>query len=142
VCVSQSRDPSLRACEHTFVTTQGSAWLRLRRALDHGNLVEARSASSERKHGGLAEALELVLLTRDQEPAKYERAALRWHTRLCAEGRPMPLGEALAVVALEQLQGIRADGAARALSELLYRRGLAPACEVLMRWHKESKSLT
>jgi hypothetical protein len=119
---------------HLFVTSQGSAWPRLRRALDQGNLVEARSAASELEHVGLAEALELLLLIRDQEPAKFERAALRWHARLCADVKTMPLGEALTVLALlEQLRGKRADAAARSLSELLYRRGLEPACEVLMR---------
>jgi hypothetical protein len=49
------------------VAVQGSAWPRLRQALDHGNLVEALSAASKLEHVGLAEALELLLLIRDQD---------------------------------------------------------------------------
>jgi hypothetical protein len=117
------------------VTAQGSAWPRLRRALDHSNLVEALSAASELEHVGLAEALELLLLIRDQEAAKFERAALRWHARYCHEVRVLDGNEALAVLALlGMLAGKRAKAAARALAELLYRRGTKRTCEVLMRW--------
>jgi hypothetical protein len=35
------------ACEHLFVTSQGSAYMRFRRALDRGNVTEALSAASE-----------------------------------------------------------------------------------------------
>jgi hypothetical protein len=50
---------------------QGSAYARLRRALDHGNLIKAVSAASEMEHVGLVEALELCLLLCDQAPEKY-----------------------------------------------------------------------
>ena len=66
-------------CEHAFVTAQGSAYMRFRRALDRGNVTEALSAASELQFVGLAEALELTLLLADAEPEKYERAAARWH---------------------------------------------------------------
>ena len=49
-------------CEHAFVTDQGSAYTRPRRALDHGNITEALPAASEMEHLGLVEALELCLL--------------------------------------------------------------------------------
>jgi hypothetical protein len=48
------------------VTSQGSAFLRFRRALDRGIVTEALSAASELQHVGLAEALELCLLLRDK----------------------------------------------------------------------------
>jgi hypothetical protein len=35
-----------RLCEHGFVTAQGSAYMRFRRALDRGNVTEALSAAS------------------------------------------------------------------------------------------------
>jgi hypothetical protein len=35
----------------------------------------------------LADALELLLLARDLEPARFDRAVPRWHARLCTERR-------------------------------------------------------
>jgi hypothetical protein len=71
--VRKLEDPRLDAYREltsmrTFVrmTAQGSAYMRFRRALDR-------------------ERLELTLLLADKEPAKYERAALRWHTRFAVE---------------------------------------------------------
>jgi hypothetical protein len=117
------------------VASPGSAWPRLRHALDKGNLVEARSAASKLEHVSLGEAIELVLLILDKDAAKYERAALRWHARLVADVKTMSLDEGLTVLALlGQLRGKRAAAAARSLAELLYRRGLEQACEALNSW--------
>lgn len=69
----------------SLVTSQGSLLLRFRPALDRGNVTDALSSASELEHVGLNEALELCLLLRDKEPARYPRAALRWHARLCRE---------------------------------------------------------
>jgi hypothetical protein len=44
------------------VTAQGSAFMRFRRALDRGNLIEALSSAAELEHVALAEALELCSL--------------------------------------------------------------------------------
>jgi hypothetical protein len=60
-------------CEHPFVASQGSPFMRFRRALDRGNVTEALSAASELPHVGLAEALELCLLIRDKAPERYPR---------------------------------------------------------------------
>jgi len=81
------------------MTAQGSAFTRLRRALDHRNAVEALAAARELQHVGLAEALELVLLLRDSEPDKLGRAALRWHGRLCREVPDLTIDEGQAVLA-------------------------------------------
>jgi hypothetical protein len=35
----------------------------------------------------LADGLELLLLARDLEPARFDRAVPRWHARLCSEQR-------------------------------------------------------
>jgi hypothetical protein len=59
--------------------------MRFRRALDRENVTEALSAASELGFVGLAEALELTLLLADKEPAKYDRAAARWHVRFLEE---------------------------------------------------------
>jgi hypothetical protein len=58
----------LELCEHLFVTAQGSAYTRLRRALDRGNVTEALSSASELEHVGLTEALELCLLLIEKSP--------------------------------------------------------------------------
>jgi hypothetical protein len=124
------------ACEHQFVTAQGSAYPRLRRALDYGNVTEALSAASEIPHVGLVEALELCLLLCDKAPEKFARAALRWHGRLCRESPDMTLEEAQAVLATLAALPIKSvrPRAASALSDLLYRRGLERAGEALNRW--------
>jgi hypothetical protein len=97
--------------------------MRFRRALDRQNVTEALSAGSEIQHIGLAEALELCLLLRDKAPARYPRAALRWHGRLCREV-DVSLEEAQAVLAaLLVMAGERKRNAAYALAELLSRRG-------------------
>jgi hypothetical protein len=121
-------------CEHAFVTAQGWAYHRFRRALDRGNVTEALSSVSELQHVGLAEALELTLLLRDKVPERFPRAALRWHGRYCREV-DVSLEEAQAVLAtLGALAGQRRCNAALALAELLSRRGLERACEVLVGW--------
>jgi hypothetical protein len=125
--------------EHTFGDRPGLCLLPLRRALDRGNLVEALASASELEHVGLVEPLELVLLLCRKEPKRYPRAALRWHGRYCREVRDVDLEEGQAVLAcLAALSSGRKSAAARALGELLDRRGLERAAEVLMRWSKQA----
>jgi hypothetical protein len=121
--------------EHAFVTSQGSPYMRFRRALDSRNVTDALSAASALEHVGLAEALELTLLLAKGTPEKYERAALRWHTRFVRETRAS-LVEAQAVLAL--LAVIPTNPlAAPALADLLSgRRGLERAAEALVGWSR------
>jgi hypothetical protein len=122
-------------CEHLFVTTQGSAYSRLRRALDTRNATIALAAAADLDHVGLSEALELCLLIAGHEPGRFERAALRWHGRYCHEIHDVGLAEAQAVLAcLAALGGPRGEAAAHALADLVYRRGMEGACEALNRW--------
>jgi hypothetical protein len=130
--------PRLTTWEHAFVTAQGSAYHRFRRALDHGNVTEALSAASEFEHVGLSEALELCLLLADKEPQRFGRAAVRWHGRFCREAQ-VDLEEAQAVLAaLGLLAGERKRNAAFALAELLSRRGLERPCDALAAWAREA----
>jgi len=109
--------------------------MRFRRALDRGNLIEALSAASELQVVALSEALELTLLMADKEPTKYERAALRWHSRFVREVPRVDMRESEAVLAL--LAAIpRNRLAAGALAELLSRRGLEQVTEALVRWSR------
>ena len=59
------------------MTAGGSAYSRLRRSLDNGNLLAARAAATELPHVGLAEALELTLLILVKEPTRFRATALR-----------------------------------------------------------------
>jgi hypothetical protein len=82
-----------------FVTAQGSAYHRFRRALERGNVTEP-SAATKIQVVGLVEALELTLLLADPEPLRYERATLRWHARFVREETGVDLRESQAVLAL------------------------------------------
>jgi hypothetical protein len=112
--------------------------MRFRRALDRGNVTEALSAASELQFVALAEALELTLLLADKEPAKYDRAAIRWHVRFLEETKNVDLREGLAVLAL--LAAIPANRlAATALAELLSRRrSCERIAEALVAWAREA----
>ena len=117
------------------MTSQGSPYGRFRRALDNRNALAALSAAAELPNVGLTDALELVLLLLDKSPERFPRAALRWHGRFCRETRDVELEEAQAVLAaLAALRGRRQRQAASALAELISRRGLERAAEILVSW--------
>jgi hypothetical protein len=120
------------------VTSQGSSFMRFRRALDRGNVTEALSAAGELQFVGLAEALELTLLLADADQEKYERAAVRWHVRFVYESKNVGIRESQAVLAL--LAAIPVNSlAATALAELLSRRrGLERPCETLVAWARKA----
>lgn len=92
------------------MTSHGSAYGRLRRALDTGNPTIALAAAAELDFVSLPDALELVLLLVD-EPGKFRRAALRWHARYCGEVSDVGLEEAQAVLAC--LAGLQVDAEIR-----------------------------
>ena len=110
--------------------------MRFRRALDRGNVTEALSAAAELQFVALADALELTLHLVDEDPQRYERAAVRWHARFLHETRNVDLRESLAVLAL--LAAIPANRlAATALAELLgRRRSCERIAEALVRWSR------
>ena len=111
----------------------GSAYARFRRALDRGNRTAALSAAAELGTVGLTEALELTLLLRD-DGRRYDLASVRWTARYVSE-YDVGLDEAQAVLALfAALRGSRRASAARALAEVLDRRGLERCGELLIRW--------
>jgi hypothetical protein len=119
-----------------FVTAQGSAYMRFRRALDRGNVTEALSSAAELDFVSLAEALELTLLLADGNLEKYNRAALRWHVRFVEETKNVDIRESQAVLAL--LIAIPANAlAAAALAEFLSRRrSCERIAEALVRWSR------
>jgi hypothetical protein len=116
------------------VTSQCSAYGRLRRAIDSGNTTIALAAAAELDWVSLPDTPEIVLLLVD-DPGRFRRSALRWHSRYCADFPDVGLEEAHAVLAcLAGLSGRRPKAAASALAEIVHQRGLERASEALRRW--------
>jgi hypothetical protein len=134
--MSTTRGNATAAAMHENIcslTSPGSAYSRFRRALDTRNATAALAAAADLEHVGLVDALELVLLLRE-DGRRFERAALRWHARYIAETRDVGMAEAQAVLALlAALRDSRSPAAARSLAELLDRRGHKRAAELLIR---------
>jgi hypothetical protein len=116
------------------MTAQGSPLTRLRRALDGRNVILALATASEMPRVPLSEALGICLLLRDKEPTRYEKAALRWHARLCREGRLSFADAGIALAALTALGTTRREAGAHALLAILDAYGLEEACRTLELW--------
>jgi hypothetical protein len=69
------------------VTSQGSAYVRFRRALEVGNPNLVHAAALELPRVALDDALRICLVFRDGDPERYERAAVRWLGRFALEAR-------------------------------------------------------
>jgi hypothetical protein len=122
------------ACEHAFVTSQGSAYSQFRRALERGNVMVAWAMASELPRIDLGDALALVLLALDHDAARFQKAALRWHSRLCREA-PLTIEEAqLALAALGIMQGPSRAAGADALLAICDRHNLRAVTAILERW--------
>ena len=101
-----------------FVTAQGSARTRFKRAVEKRSLFLAETAAFEMETLTLEDALALVVLYAENHDDKFERAAVRWLGRLMLE-RPMDLPVAAQSVELvAKLRGPGADWAAGALETL------------------------
>jgi hypothetical protein len=74
-----------------FVTSDGSAYSRFKRALANGNLLTIRAAAAELPRIGLPDALEICLVMRDKDDDRFERAAVRWIARFALEARNVTL---------------------------------------------------
>ena len=100
------------------MTSQGSPYARLRRALDSRNVTVALATATEPDFVSLRDALELVRLLVD-DPRRFRRAALRWHARYCGEVPNVGFEEARAVLpCLAGPAGGRPKAAAAALAEV------------------------
>jgi hypothetical protein len=117
------------------VGNAGSPHSVFRRALATGNPTIATSAAFEAGRLSLADALALSLLYRDQDPEKYERAAVRWHSRFCSEVRHLsPEDAQLALAALLALRGPHPDPGARSLLALFDSLTRPREASVLQDW--------
>lgn len=99
-----------------FVTAAGSPRSRLLRAIERGNLELVRLAAVECARIDLEDALRILLLIRDQDPDRYERAAVRWSGRLLA-GRPS-IGFGRAGEILSNAEGLASPDGSVAASRL------------------------
>lgn len=70
------------------MTAQPQPGARFRKAIEGRWVFHAELAAREMQNVTLAEALELVCLYAEAEPAKFERAAVRWLGRFVAESKP------------------------------------------------------
>jgi hypothetical protein len=116
------------------VTTQGTAYSQFKRALERRNFMLAWTMAAELPKVPLADGLELLLLARDLEPARFDRAVPRWHARLCSE-QQLSSGEAqLALAALNALPGPGVRSAVQSLAAVCETHGLGREVQVLRTW--------
>ena len=94
----RQRGPAFCDYPASSVTSQGHRYAQFQRALKTGNAHLALAAAAEVRHVDLADALSLVLLIRDDDPLRYERAAVRWLSRYTAEDRELRLAQARELV--------------------------------------------
>jgi hypothetical protein len=101
------------------VTAQGNPRAIFKRAIERGNLMLAEATARELGRITLDEALSLLFLYAEKEPAKYERAALRWLGRYVTEGKAVSVLKAqLALVALSELRAGEREAAGKLLKGL------------------------
>ena len=101
------------------MTSQGTAHGRFERAIHRRHVHAAEMAAREMGGLSLADALLLCELLANADPARYERAALRWLQRFIDERLP-PLTEvALAASALAELRHGHRNVGVEALKRLL-----------------------
>jgi hypothetical protein len=103
------------------MTSQGSPYTIFRKALERGSLVGVRSAVANLPGPApLEDALVICRLLLEQEPNRYERAAVRWVGRLLLEqpGVSLRHAELAAAYLAAWADPARHDAATEALGEL------------------------
>jgi hypothetical protein len=99
------------------MTSDGSAYARLRRAIAAGNLAIIHGTAAELGWVGLRDALGILLVIEAKDATRFEAAAVRWAGRLALETPDLTLAELAG--ALESLGALPDEHAQRSL------RGLA-----------------
>jgi hypothetical protein len=115
--------------------SEGSPYRIFRGALDRGSLTAVRAAVANLPAPPpLDDALVICLLLRDQEPDRYDRAAVRWLGRLLLEQPDVRLRHAELAAAYLQAWAdpARRDSASEALGELVHNLGLRRLRERLL----------
>jgi hypothetical protein len=97
-----------------FVTSQGSAHARLRRAILTGNVTIIDAAARELPQIGLDDALRILQVLATKRDPRFGRAAARFAARVTTERR-LDLAEARYVLALAEAMANAPDAVAVAL---------------------------
>jgi hypothetical protein len=98
------------------LTSDGSAYARLRRAIQTGNLAIITATAAELRHIGLRDALGILLVIEAEDEDRFDAAAVRWAGRLALETPGLELVELSG--ALESLHALPDEHAARSLLAL------------------------
>jgi hypothetical protein len=107
------------------MTSDGSPYTRFRRALEAGNEMLVLATARELPHIALDDALQICLVLRGGDRARYERAAVRWLGRFALEARGLTIADLRAAAdALDALPA-RANDALERLQRLCLEHGLS-----------------
>src|SRR5690349_21032965 len=108
------------------MTSDGSPYARLRRAIQARNLAIIHATSRELGYVALRDALGILLVIEAKDDERFEAAAVRWAGRLALETPDLELAELAG--ALESLHALPDEHAQRTLLALAARaRRPAPA---------------
>lgn len=121
-----TRTPSRLTVMRTCVrmTSDGSPYARFRRALETGNEMLVLGAARELPQIALDDALRICLVLRDGDPARYERAAVRWLGRFALEARAATIPDLRAAAAALEALPTRTAEAMEQLQRLCLARGI------------------
>jgi hypothetical protein len=97
----RARGQASQACEHAFVTSQGHAYSRFRRALLTKNVRLVDAAARELQHVDLEDVLRTLVVLAEKRDDRFERAAARFAARVTTERR-LGLAESRYVLALAE----------------------------------------
>ena len=102
----------------------GSPYARFRRALETGNEMLVLGAARELPQIALDDALRICLVLRDGDPARYERAAVRWLGRFALEAGAVTITDLRAAAAALEALPTRTSEAMEQLQRLCVARGV------------------
>jgi hypothetical protein len=98
------------------MTSDGSAYTRLRRAIENGNLALIHATAAELGWVPLRDALAILLVIEAKDDERFERSAVRWAGRQALEVPDLALAELAG--ALESLHALPDEHAQRSLLAL------------------------
>ena len=107
-----------------FVTSDGSPYTRFRRALEAGNEMLVLATARELPHIALDDALQICLVLRGGDRARYERAAVRWLGRFALEARGITIADLRSAADALDALPVRANDALERLQRLCLEHGL------------------
>jgi hypothetical protein len=111
------------------VEVKGHPHAHFQRSIELGHLLSAETAARQLGRLSHADALALTLLIKEKKPARFPRAAARWHARFVLDADGVGLGDSQ--VLLAALVALPDPRAAKVLSELARRYGVANVDPVL-----------